>query len=129
MGPITAQERAAVMAKSPVRGKYDQVADRRSIFEIRQERAPQAQAGAENGQGGGLLDTMSNWAGAIFGTNRKRGQTLSIGQKIAREVARTTVNQTIGTAASKAGRSIGGSIGGSVGRSVVRSIFSSILKR
>jgi DNA helicase HerA-like ATPase len=129
MGPITAQERAAVMAKSPVRDKYDQVADRRSIFEIRQERAPQAQAGAENGQGGGLLDTMSNWAGAIFGTNRKRGQTLTIGQKIAREVARTTVNQTIGTAASKAGRSVGGSIGGSVGRSVVRSIFSSILRR
>ena len=129
MGPITAQERAAVMAKSPVRGKYDQAADRRSIFEIRQERTRQAQAGAENGQGGSVLDTISSWTGAIFGTNRKRGQTLTIGQKIAREVARTTVNQTIGGAASKAGRSVGGSIGGSVGRSVVRSILSSILKR
>ena len=29
IGPITAQERAAVMAKSPVKGKYDQAADRR----------------------------------------------------------------------------------------------------
>jgi hypothetical protein len=129
MGPITAQERAAVMAKSPVRGKYDQAVDRSSIFEIRQKRAQQAQAGAENGQGGSVLDTISSWTGVIFGTNRKRGQTLTIGQKIAREVARTTVNQTIGTAASKAGRSVGGSIGGSVGRSVVRSILSSILKR
>jgi hypothetical protein len=128
MGPLTPQERQAIIARSPVKGKYDQALDRKSIFEIRQENAQQAQAEA-NGENDGLLGTAGKWMGSIFGTDRKRGQTLSIGQKIAREVMRTTVNQTIGTAASKAGRSVAGSVGGSVGRSVVRSILGSILKR
>jgi DNA helicase HerA-like ATPase len=128
MGPITPQERAAVIAKSPVRGKYDQAVDRKSIFELRQERSQQAQAEA-SGEDDGLLGTAGKWMGSIFGTDRKRGQTLTIGQKIAREITRTTVNQTIGTAASKAGKSVAGSVGGSVGRSVVRSILGSILKR
>jgi DNA helicase HerA-like ATPase len=128
MGPITPQERAAVIAKSPVRGKYDQAVDRKSIFELRQERSQQAQAEA-SGEDNGLLGTAGKWMGSIFGTDRKRGQTLTIGQKIAREITRTTVNQTLGTAASKAGKSVAGSVGGSVGRSVVRSILGSILKR
>jgi hypothetical protein len=111
-----------------VRGKYDQAVDRKSIFELRQERSQQAQAEA-SGEDDGLLGTAGKWMGSIFGTDRKRGQTLTIGQKIAREITRTTVNQTLGTAASKAGKSVAGSVGGSVGRSVVRSILGSILKR
>lgn len=127
IGPITPQERQAIIARSPVRGKYDQAIERRSIFEIRQEQAQQAEAAANGG--GGLLGQAGKWIGTIFGTDRKRGQTLTIGQKIAREVARTTVNQTVGNAVSKAGKSVAGSIGGSIGRSIVRSILGSILKR
>jgi DNA helicase HerA-like ATPase len=124
VGPITPQERAAVIAKSPVRGKYDQAVDRESIYEIRQKKAEGQAAG-----GGGLLGTVGGVIGAIFGTSRKRGQTLTVSQKIAREVTRAAVNQTLGNAVSRAGKSVAGSLGGSVGRSVVRSVLGSLLKR
>jgi len=54
LGPATAQERAAAMAASPVRGKYDTPVDRHSAHEILAARAAQAaeaagavEAGAE----------------------------------------------------------------------------------
>ncbi len=39
MGPITAEERQAVMDSSPVRGLYDEIVDRESAFEVLAERA------------------------------------------------------------------------------------------
>src|ERR1700732_4345891 len=38
VGPISADERKALMAKSPVKGKYDQAIDRESAYEILQKR-------------------------------------------------------------------------------------------
>ena len=46
LGPLTSDERAAVMAQSPVRGLYDQARDRESAFEMLQARAAQAAAAA-----------------------------------------------------------------------------------
>ena len=79
IGPITPAERAAIMAKSPVKGKYDTTIDRESAYEmlgkrVAREAAPADQA--EQGSGGGIGD----WIGGIFGTNRKRGETLTTGQ-------------------------------------------------
>ena len=42
LGPITPEERAGVIAASPVRGKYDTVLDRESAFEILRKRAEAA---------------------------------------------------------------------------------------
>jgi uncharacterized protein len=42
LGPITSEERAQVMAQSPVRGLYDQTLDRDSAYETLQARAAQA---------------------------------------------------------------------------------------
>jgi hypothetical protein len=42
MGPITSQERSAIMAQSPVKGIYEEAVDRDSAFEILQERAAKA---------------------------------------------------------------------------------------
>ena len=42
LGPITAQERQDVMARSPVAGKYDRTFDRHSAFEMLKERADRA---------------------------------------------------------------------------------------
>ena len=39
VGPITPQERAEVIASSPLRGKYDTAIDRESAFEVLQKRA------------------------------------------------------------------------------------------
>ena len=47
LGPITAAERTAIMAQSPVRGLYDAAQDRESAFEKLQARAAAAQAPAE----------------------------------------------------------------------------------
>ncbi|HPA37548.1 MAG TPA: DUF853 family protein [Phenylobacterium sp.] len=44
LGPLTPQERAEVMARSPVRGLYDEAEDRESAFETLQARAAQAEA-------------------------------------------------------------------------------------
>ncbi|MEO6339400.1 MAG: helicase HerA-like domain-containing protein [Caulobacteraceae bacterium] len=44
LGPVTPQERQAVMAASPLRGVYDVVADRESAFETLQARAVAKQA-------------------------------------------------------------------------------------
>jgi DNA helicase HerA-like ATPase len=46
LGPVTPQERTAVMAASPVRGLYDQAKDRESAYEILQQRAGRAAAEA-----------------------------------------------------------------------------------
>lgn len=47
MGPLTAQERAAAMATSPVAGKYDEVYDRESAYEVLDRRAVEATREAE----------------------------------------------------------------------------------
>jgi DNA helicase HerA-like ATPase len=125
IGPVTPEERKAIIAKSPLRGKYDQAIDRSSIYEIREGKA--AAGGAAGG--GGIMGQIGSIFGSIFGTGSGRSGSLTIAQKIAREVARTTMNQTIGKAAANAGRSVAGSVGGPVARSIVRSVLSSILKR
>jgi len=47
MGPLTSQERSAVLASSPVAGLYDAVEDRESAYEILDTRAAQALRDAE----------------------------------------------------------------------------------
>ena len=42
LGPVTPEERKAVIAKSPVKGKYDQTVDPESAYEILQRRVQMA---------------------------------------------------------------------------------------
>jgi DNA helicase HerA-like ATPase len=48
IGPITAEERKAIMDKSPVKGKYGTTIDSESAYEVLQKRV----AGAASGEGG-----------------------------------------------------------------------------
>nr|WP_321509114.1 helicase HerA-like domain-containing protein [uncultured Celeribacter sp.] len=50
LGPITPEERAGVIAASPVWGKYDTVLDRESAFEILSKRAEAAAKAAEDAE-------------------------------------------------------------------------------
>jgi DNA helicase HerA-like ATPase len=129
MGPITPAERAGIIAKSPLRGKYDTTVDRESAYEklgkrVAREAAPAGQAPQEQ-SGGGIGD----WIGSIFGTNRKRGEKLTASQAIAREVARTVTGRVVGGVAASIGKQIGGSAGASVGRAIVRGTLGGILRR
>ena len=122
IGPITPQERKAIMDNSPVKGKYDTTIDSESAYEVLQKRVAGAAAG-----GGGILGQIGGIVGTIFGTNA-RGK-MSTGQVIARSVTRSVTNKVVGGVVADLGKSVGGSIGGSVGRAIVRGALGGLLRR
>jgi DNA helicase HerA-like ATPase len=134
LGPVTPDERQAVIAASPVKGKYDTALDAESAYEVLQGKAKAAAAPAPAHaeapqQGGGMLGGLSDMLGGIFGTSRPRGQRLSTGQVVAREVTRTVVNSVAGQIAANLGKSLGGRTGGSIGRAIVRGTLGGVLRR
>jgi len=131
LGTITPQERAAVIADSPVKGRYDTAVDNESAYEVLQKRVAgeTASAEGEGASGGGILGTVGGFLGGIFGTNRKRGERLSTGQVVAREVTRSVTNRVLGQIAADIGKSIGGRTGSTVGRAIVRGTLGGILRR
>ena len=145
VGPVSPEERAAVVKRSPMKGKYDQSIDSESAYEILQQRRDGAPVGkpgeavptggAPGGaappqeQGGGLLDQLGGMLGSVFGTGRPRGQRLSTGQLITREITRSVTNRVAGQIAGSIGKSIGGSMGNTVGRAIVRGALGGILRR
>ena len=76
IGPVTPDERKAVMAASPVAGVYDKAVDRESAFEKLKARteaaAPAAGKGAPAGEagGGGVVDGLKD---LLFGSTGPRG--------------------------------------------------------
>jgi uncharacterized protein len=137
VGPVTTEERKAVMGNSPVKGKYDQTVDSESAYEVLQKRVkdgaatvtPGGTVPANASAGGGILSGIGSFLGGLFGTNRARGQRLSAGQAVAREVTRTVVNRVAGQIAADFGKSLGGKTAGSVGRAIVRGTLGGILRR
>ncbi len=140
IGPVTPAERNAVIAKSPVKGKYDTPVDSESAYEILQKRMQNTAATPAPGQqgeqdqagqagGGGLLGQIGGMIGTIFGTNVPRGTRLSTGQRMSREVARSVTNRVAGQIAADLGKSVGGSMGGTIGRAIVRGTLGGILRR
>src|SRR5436309_576010 len=131
IGPITPEERKAIMNKSPVKGKYDTAIDAESAYEMLQKRVAGTAApadgtdGGAGAAGGGILGQI---VGTIFGTNVKRGR-LSTGQVIARDVTRSVTNKVVGGIVADLGKSVGGSLGSSVGRALVRGALGGLLRR
>jgi DNA helicase HerA-like ATPase len=131
IGPITPDERKAIMNKSPITGKYDTAVDAESAYEMLQKRVAGTAApagGADGGGGGGILGQIGSIVGTIFGTNVKRGR-LSTGQVIARDVTRSVTNKVVGGIVADLGKSVGGSLGGSFGRALVRGALVGLLRR
>ncbi|MGZ5871860.1 MAG: helicase HerA-like domain-containing protein [Bradyrhizobium sp.] len=126
IGPITPEERKAIMDNSPVKGKYDTTIDSESAYEVLQKRVAGNVAGGAGG--GGILAQIGGIVGTIFGTNTPRGK-MSTGQVIARSVTRSVTNKVVGGVAADLGKSVGGSIGGSVGRAIVRGALGGLLRR
>jgi DNA helicase HerA-like ATPase len=127
IGPITPEERKAIMDASPVKGKYDTAIDSESAYEVLQKRVAGTAAGTAPG-GGGILGQIGAIVGTIFGTNVPRGR-LSTGQLIARNVTRSVTDKVVGGAVADLGKSVGGSVGGSVGRALVRGALGGLLRR
>jgi len=134
IGPVTAEERKAIIDASPLKGKYDTAIDAESAYEMLQKRIAGTAAPAPGASGGllatigGLLATIGGIAASIFGTNVSRGR-LSTGQLIARNIARSVTNKVAGGVAADLGKDVAGSIGGSIGRSIVRGALGGLLRR
>ena len=144
VGPISADERKALMAKSPVKGKYDEAIDRESAYEVLQKRMQSgtdvgpmdepsspsrtAEASASGGFAG-VMAVIMDVIHSIFGTGHGRRTRLSRGQLIARQVTRSVTGQIAGKIAADIGKSIGGKAGSSVGRAIVRGTMGGILRR
>jgi len=127
IGPVTPEERKAILANSPVKGKYDTAIDSESAYEVLQKRVADAAAPA-SGAGGGVFGQIGSIVGTIFGTNTPRGK-LTTGQVIARDVTRSVTNKVVGGIVADLGKSVGGSVGSSIGRSIVRGALGSLLRR
>jgi DNA double-strand break repair helicase HerA and related ATPase len=130
IGPITPEERKAIMDASPVKGKYDTAIDAESAYEMLQKRvAGNAAHAGEAGSGDiGILGHLGAIVGTIFGTNVKRGR-LSTGQLITRNITRSVTDKVVGGVVADLGKSVAGSLGGSVGRSLVRGALGGLLRR
>jgi hypothetical protein len=109
IGPISADERNAVLAASPVAGVYDKPADRESAYERLKGRAAGGSgAGAGDAKrgagGGGVLDSIKGSLGGLMtGSGRKD----SMIEAMAKSAART--------------------VGSTVGREIVRGVLGSLL--
>ncbi|MDJ1159416.1 DUF853 family protein [Chelatococcus sp. SYSU_G07232] len=123
VGPVSPQERAALVAASPVRGKYDEAIDRESAYEVLQKRSAQ---GAEAGQAaqqasagsGGILDTLGGVLGGVLG-----GGAPPSGRGGRRTV--TITERVITNVASSAARTIGAQLG----RAILRGVLGSMTRR
>ena len=105
IGPITPDERKAVMANSPVKGTYDKVVDRDSAYEKLANRAA-VSAGASNAStgSGGFMDSLKGSLGGLMtGSGRKD----SLVEAMAKSAVRT--------------------MGSTVGREIVRGVLGSLL--
>ncbi|HEY9207827.1 helicase HerA-like domain-containing protein [Acidovorax sp.] len=98
LGPITPQQRQALMASSLVAGVYDKVVDRESAYEKLKGRAEEAAAQAPNGngksaggapaeEGGGLMGGLNE---VLFGSTGPRGgRRDGLAQTMAKSAVRT----------------------------------------
>ncbi len=111
IGPLTDSERQEVFGRSPLKGRYEEMVDRESAFEMlkkrseeeaRMEAAEQARVqqekAAAKSSGGGMLD-------GLFGGGSSRRQ--SVGEAMVKSIAR--------------------SVGSSLGRQIVRGVLGSLL--
>lgn len=123
MGPITPDERATVMAASPLKGVYDETVDRESAYEILVGRAEAKDVGTAPSTKQGPEPARRTWGSADkTQAPRPAPQPRSSGGGYQR--------QTMGEAAAKSAvRSVTSAIGSSLGRALVRGVLGSLLKR
>jgi DNA helicase HerA-like ATPase len=153
IGPITPDERKAVMAKSPLKGKYDTAVDPISAFEILRRRlagggalSPASPHGGTSAPGsvgpastgsdspappaeGGIVHRIGEKFRGIFGIGRPRGTPLTASQSVARNVARAVAAGVATQVAAEFAKSTGGKTAGALGKAVVRGALGGVLRR
>jgi DNA helicase HerA-like ATPase len=99
IGPLSEGERAALIAKSPLAGRYDKPVDRESAYEMLLARkAAEAQPGAtptKEEQGGSFADMAGGFLGGIAGQAMKSAVRNAANQ-IGRELVRGLMGSLLG---------------------------------
>jgi DNA helicase HerA-like ATPase len=128
VGPLTPEERAAVVAASPLRGKYDDALDRDSAYEMlaKRKNLPEASAQGTAGSGGlgGILGRISEalGGGPAADAAPKRGgrQPMSITEMVIRSAAQN-IARSLGTQiAREGGKILRNQLGGIMGGNATR---------
>ncbi|GAA5069294.1 DUF853 domain-containing protein [Roseibacterium beibuensis] len=124
LGPIDEGTRAALIAGSPVAGKYDRTVDRESAFEILQARAAQAAAEAEEAERAEeeaeMAEREYRSARRYSGARVSRSSSRSISSR-----SRSSRSDSVGTAFAK---SFARQLGTQSGRAVVRGILGGLFR-
>ena len=99
IGPVSDADRKALIAASPLAGKYDRTVDRESAYEVLAQSRAQAPAGTKSAQGapaqadGGLAGTVSDF---LFGSTGPRGgRRDGVVQSAAKSIVRNAANQLV----------------------------------
>jgi DNA double-strand break repair helicase HerA and related ATPase len=149
IGAIAPEERKAVIAKSPYKGKYDTSVDPISAFEILQRRlaggaAPPPGGAAPGGMAapagpgqtpatapaeGGFFHRMDEKFRNVFGIGRPHGTPLTTSQAVARNVARAVAAGVATQVAAEFAKSTGSKTAGTIGKAVVRGTLGGVLRR
>jgi DNA helicase HerA-like ATPase len=138
LGPITPQERAQLIAESPVAGQYDKTVDRESAFEMLQKKTTNAQdAEHQAAERDRQQDTgRTRWTLPDFDggsepqpdpryDDRQADRYRQPAPRQRTSTPRPSNRQTVAEAAIK---SVVRSVGSSVGRAIVRGILGSLKK-
>jgi uncharacterized protein len=144
IGPVTADERKAVIDKSPFKGKYDQIVDPQSAYEILQRRlagggglppaggtGEPAAPGAPDGAPApvGFFHRIGRWFSSVFGIGRPHGTVLTTSQQVARNVARAVAAGVATQVAAELTKSTGSKTAGTISKAVVRGALGGVMKR
>ncbi|MEW6449257.1 MAG: helicase HerA-like C-terminal domain-containing protein [Pseudomonadota bacterium] len=121
IGPVTPDERKAIIARSPIRGKYDKTIDPESAYEILQRRVQEGGPAAAPAGGNGPTAQPpaggGSWwgdvlGGVLGGGSRPRGR-MTTTEVVVKQVARSVSSQ----------------VGSQIGRAIVRGLLGSLTKR
>lgn len=121
LGPITKKERAAVIASSPIAGKYEAVVDRVSAFEKLRGRASKAAEAAERAEAEELRAKEEE---REFRTARRYSGG-SLPRSSSRKYSRRREPETFGSAIQQA---VIKELKGTTGRRIVRGVLGSLFK-
>ncbi len=118
LGPVDAATRAAVMAASPVAGKYDAPADRASAFEMLAARAEQAAREAEEAE---RAEEAASVAEREYSAARRYS-----GARVGRSTSqRARAPETLGSAL---GQALVKELKGTTGRRIVRGVLGGLFR-
>ena len=125
VGPLTPQERADIIAQSPIRGKYDTAVDNESAYEILAARknldtAPAEAAQQSEGGLGGLLGSL----GGLFGGSKPASEPAGKATR-GRRPPQSLAEQVVANAA----RSMARTVGTQVGNAILRNVLGGLMKR